>query len=116
MYLDIYEAIEHRHLIQVYYGHYCRIVEPHVYGRDLDGRDVLKVYQLAGCDELGRHIGWRWLRISKMQTLTVLGTSFPSSRSTDGARPRTLQRVYCEITSSRHSDGEPSDGGSPRHR
>ncbi|MFI4921162.1 MAG: hypothetical protein ACHQAZ_05945 [Gammaproteobacteria bacterium] len=116
MYLAIYEAIEHHHLIQVHYGRYCRIVEPHIYGRDFDGRDVLKAYQVAGCDELGRHVGWRWLRVSKMQTLTVLATSFPISRSTDGARPRSLQRIYCEVTSSRRGERDASNGGKPQHR
>lgn len=115
MYLDIYEAIEHRHLVQVYYGHYFRIVEPRVYGSDLAGRDVLKVYQVAGTDELGRHTGWRWFRISKMGSIKILATTFSGSRSADGARDRALQRIYCEVSSARRGDGQP-DPSHLRHR
>jgi hypothetical protein len=97
MYLDIYEAIERRHLIQVYYGRYFRVVEPHVYGRDLEGRDILKVYQVAGADELGRHVGWKWFSISKMDEVKVLSTAFPGLRPPDGIRERALQRIYCQV-------------------
>lgn len=116
MYLDIYEAIEHRHLVQVYYGHYFRIVEPRVYGSDLAGHDVLKAYQVAGCDELGRHVGWKWFKLSKIDTVRVLATTFPSSRSADGARDRALQRIYCEVTSAQSRDSYASDPSHLRHR
>ncbi len=116
MYLDIYEAIERRHLIQVYYGGYFRVIEPHVYGKDIHSIDVLKAYQLAGANELGRHTGWRWLKVSKMDALTVLSTAFPGSRPADGARARSLQRVYCEVASSRQGSDHSSELGSYRHR
>jgi hypothetical protein len=116
MYLDIYEAIERRHLIQVYYGGYFRVLEPHVYGCDLHRIDVLKAYQLAGCNELGRHVGWRWLKISKMDAVTVLTTTFPSARSADGARERQLQRIYCEVASAGRGTDLSPELGSYRHR
>jgi hypothetical protein len=116
MYLDIYEAIERRHLIQVYYGGYFRVIEPYVYGNDIHGTDVLKAYQLAGADELGRHVGWRWFKVSKMDAIKVLSTAFPGSRPTDGARERSLQRVYCEVDSSRAGTHHSPEIGSYRHR
>jgi hypothetical protein len=115
MYLDIYEAIEHRHLIQVYYGGYFRIIEPHIYGNDINGTDVLKAYQVAGANELGRHVGWRWFKVSKIDSIKVLPTAFPASRSSEGVRERALQRVYCEVSSSPSADPSP-EFSSYRHR
>lgn len=116
MYLDIYEAIERRHLIQVHYGRYSRVVEPRVYGCDARHVDVLKVYQVAGCDELGRHVGWKWFTVSRMDAVLVLSTMFPTSRNEDGLRNRVLQRVYCQVGSIRPGD-DPSVGASNfRHR
>jgi hypothetical protein len=116
MYLDIYEAIERRHLMQVYYGGYFRVIEPHVYGNDMHGADVVKAYQVAGTNELGRHVGWRWFKVSKMDAITVLSTTFPGSRSADGARERALQRIYCEVTSAHSGAGKASDPSHLRHR
>lgn len=109
MYLDIYEAIEHRHLIQVYYRSYFRVIEPRVYGCDMRHRDVLKVYQVAGANELGRHVGWRWFTVSRMDEVMVLSTTFSATRSEDGLRPRVLQRIYCEVPSLRHGQGQAPD-------
>jgi hypothetical protein len=114
MYLGIYEAVEHRHLIQVYYRGYFRIVEPHVYGCDMRKQDVLKVYQLAGCNELGRHVGWKWFAVSRMDAVTVLSTSFSATRSEDGLRPKALQRIYCEAAPSHI--GDRSSPGLSKHR
>jgi hypothetical protein len=116
MYLDIYEAIERRHLVQVYYGHYFRVIEPHVYGSDIHGADVLKVYQIAGTDELGRHVGWRWFKVSKMDTVMVLSANFLGSRPADVARQRSLQRIYCEVASSSRDSDQPIELGSYQHR
>jgi hypothetical protein len=116
MYLDIYEAIERRHLVQVYYRHYFRIIEPYVYGCDMRNLDVLKAYQLAGCDELGRHVGWRWFAVSRMEAVTVLSASFPSTRPEDGLRRKVLQRIYCEVASPRKGDSGPHGLGNHRHR
>lgn len=97
MYLDIYEAIEHRHLIQMYYGDYSRIIEPRAYGSDSRGLDMLKAYQIAGCDTFGRHIGWKWFQAKEMEAVIVLSTHFVSQRSESTLRPRPLQRVYCQV-------------------
>jgi len=115
MYLDIYEAIERRHLMQVYYRGYFRVVEPHVYGCDLRNIDVLKVYQIAGTNELGRHVGWKWFAVSGMDAVLVLSTSFPPTRPEDTLRPKVLQRVYCEVAPSRIDSGS-SGRGSSRYR
>jgi hypothetical protein len=116
MYLNIYEAIERRHLMQVYYGGYFRVIEPHVYGRDTRGIDVLKVYQVAGADELGRHVGWRWFKVSKMDAIMVLSASFSPVRPEDGLRYKALQRIYFQVAPSRTGDGSSPPSGAFRNR
>ena len=116
MYLDIYEAIERRRLIQVYYGGYSRVVEPRIYGCDSRHVDVLKAYQIAGADELGRHIGWKWFTVSRIEAVLVLATRFTASRNEDGLRNRVLQRVYCQVSPSPFPTGDASGAGQYRRR
>lgn len=97
MYLDIYEAIEHRHLLQFYYGHYFRIVEPHAYGSDSRGKDALKAYQVAGADALGAHKGWKWYDPKQMDHVRVLPTVFVPRRDTFNLGDKRLLRIYCQV-------------------
>lgn len=105
MYLDIYQAIEQRHLLQMYYEEYFRVIEPRVYGRDFRGVDVLQAYQIGGCDAFGRHNGWKWFRAKDMDTLRVLSTHFSAHRSSAKLYDHTLQHVYCQVTLPPKGDG-----------
>lgn len=97
VYLDIYEAIENRRLIQMYYGDYFRVIEPRLYGNDFRGVDVLKAFQVAGSDAFGRHPGWKWFRAKDMDSVVVLSTKFWPHRLENTHHDRTLQRVYCQV-------------------
>jgi hypothetical protein len=116
MYLDIYEAIEHHCLVQLYYGDYTRIIEPRTYGSDLRGRDVVKAYQIAGCDALGRHVGWKWFHAADMYRVSILGTHFVTQRDISTLRERPLRRVYCEVHARPDGGGPGQVSHSNRHR
>ena len=76
----IRRAIAQKQLIQVGYNGRVRIAEPHDYG-SLKGADRLLVYQLQSMGELTRDSrGWRLLEISKIESLTLVDTTFDGSR------------------------------------
>jgi hypothetical protein len=107
MYLSVYEAIEHRYLLQFHYCGYSRIIEPHVFGHDRRFGDVLRGYQIGGADESGTHRGWKWFRTGKIESLQVLTSHFPGARAGADRTVERLERVYSRI------DGMVAPGGLP---
>ena len=50
-------TVEQRRLLKLAYSAGNRIVDPHAYGRDGDGRELLRCYQLAGESASGGRAG-----------------------------------------------------------
>lgn len=91
MLIEIYEAIEARRLLEMDCGTGPQLAEPYVYGRNLDGDDVIRVY----CLSRGRHEGWREWRIAELKNVGVLPYRFRvRSRRTVGP---SLQRIYAQV-------------------
>lgn len=44
----VIQAIKERHILEFRYHGWSRMVEPHAYGRDKSGDEVLRCYQVAG--------------------------------------------------------------------
>jgi len=99
MYLLIFQAIEKRHLMQFHYEGYSRIVEPHMYGSDAAGVDLLCGYQIAGSDEFSKHTGWEKFEVSKIESLECLVTRYPGPRHPYRLHSKTFKRIYCQATS-----------------
>jgi len=99
MYLLIFEAIEHRQLMQFMYEGFSRIIEPHMYGSDAAGVDLLCGFQIAGTDGLGRHNGWHKFEVSKITDLSCLPTKYPGPRHPYRLASKTFKRIYCQVTS-----------------
>ena len=98
MYLDLFRAIEDRHLIQMCYGSYYRVIEPHVYGADSRGVDVLRAYQVAGLDGSKRDIGWKWFNTRHITNVVVLAAHFQQERTGVPVPPGAIRRIYCQVT------------------
>lgn len=96
MFLDIFRAIEHRHLIQMRYANYYRVVEPYVYG-NVRGVDMLRAYQLAGSDGINGDVGWKWFNAGEIEGIVVLSTRFHQERTGVTFLPGEMRRVYCQI-------------------
>lgn len=93
----ICEALEWRRLLQLCFeGHY-RIVEPHVYGCDAQGRDLLLAYQLSGGGGHDNGTGWRLLDLSKVKSTKVLDMEFAGPRMQSGLDERAIRNVYCQV-------------------
>jgi hypothetical protein len=99
MYLLIFEAIERGHLLQFSYDGYFHIIEPHMYGSDAAGVDLLCGFQIAGTSELGKHNGWHRFEVSKIDDLTCLPTRYSGPRPPYKLGSKTFKRIYCQATS-----------------
>jgi hypothetical protein len=99
MYLTIFEAIEKRFLLQFHYDDHFRIVEPHMYGSDAKGVDLLCGFQIAGMDVLAKRRGWNKFEVTKLMHLQCLPTLFAGPRPPYRLHSNTFKRIYCQVTS-----------------
>ncbi len=72
----IVAAVEQRRLLKLAYSAGNRIVEPHVYGLDGAGRELLRCYQLAGESASRERAGWKLLWAGDIASVEVLDVSF----------------------------------------
>jgi hypothetical protein len=92
----ICKAVEERRVLELRYHGYSRIVEPHVYGRDKKGDEVVRCYQLAGGSESGERAGWKLLKIRDVFLVHLAETNFvprPEYQRSD----RVVMNVFCQI-------------------
>ena len=68
----ISQAIRERRLLELRYGGYSRTVEPHAYGRNKEGEEVLRCFQTAGGSISGERIGWKLLKVREAFALNLL--------------------------------------------
>ncbi|MBL6454642.1 hypothetical protein JMJ55_04855 [Belnapia sp. T6] len=72
----IAEAIEQRLLLKLTYSAGNRIVEPHVYGQDGEGQELLRCYQIAGESSSRERAGWKLLRVQDATAVEILDVRF----------------------------------------
>ena len=95
---EICRAIREYRLIELRYGWGQRIVEPHAYGRNQMGHDLLRCYQVAGASKSGKLIGWKILRLDAVTNLHVLDKNFSRSRPKYERGDKALNaQIYCEL-------------------
>jgi hypothetical protein len=68
----IIDAVNGRKCLELRYHGYSRIVEPHAYGRDKDGDEVLRCYQTSGGSVSGERAGWKLLKVREIFSLHLL--------------------------------------------
>ncbi|MBI2764717.1 MAG: hypothetical protein HYX53_02265 [Chloroflexi bacterium] len=59
-----------------------RLVEPHCHGYNVNRREVLRGYQVAGVSRTGIGSGWKIFLVERMRSLAA--TSIPVSSGRDG--------------------------------
>lgn len=72
----ISQAIQQRKVLELRYHGYSRMVEPHAYGRDKDGDEILRCYQVSGGSESGERIGWKLLKVREVFSLHLTSDNF----------------------------------------
>lgn len=73
---EIADAIGVKRLLELRYHGYARIVEPHVYGRDKVGDEILRCFQVSGGSESGEKTGWKLLKVADVYFVHVLKDEF----------------------------------------
>ena len=92
----IQAAIHNRHVLELKYNGYSRKVEPHAYGRDRGGEEILRCFQVAGGSESGERTGWKLLKVA--DAYSVIQTSGIFSPRPEYKRgDKAMQYIFCEL-------------------
>ncbi len=70
------QAIQQRKVLELRYHGYSRIAEPHAYGRDKYGDEILRCYQTSGGSESGERAGWKLLKVREVFSLHLTDKTF----------------------------------------
>lgn len=92
----ICQAIEERRLLELRYHGFSRMVEPHVYGEDKKGDEVVRCYQVAGGSESGERAGWKLLKIREAVVVHLAETLFVP-RSEYKRSDKVVMKVFCQV-------------------
>lgn len=85
---NITQAVSEKRILELRYHGYSRIVEPHAYGRDKDGDEILRCYQISGGSASGERVGWKLLKVRDVFSLHLTKGTFvarPEYRRNDKA-------------------------------
>lgn len=94
----ICEAIREHRVLQLNYHWGHRVVEPHTYGLNDNGHELLRVYQVSGASESGEHRGWKLLRVDEIRGLQILDEQFQGPRPGYNRGDRAMdQAIYCQL-------------------
>lgn len=92
----ICSAITSRHVLELRYHGYSRLVEPYAYGRDKNGEELLRCYQRSGGSESGQGIGWKLLKIADIYSTHSQITNFvPHHEYRRG--DKAMAYIFCEV-------------------
>ena len=95
---EICQAINERRAIQLNYEWGHRTAEPHAYGLNDNGHELLRAYQTGGASESGQPTGWKIFRVHEITGLTVLEEHFSHPRQGYKRGDKALdRRIYCEL-------------------
>ncbi|HJV86488.1 MAG TPA: hypothetical protein VJ698_13525 [Noviherbaspirillum sp.] len=89
-------AINEKRLIELRYHGYSRMVEPHIYGEDKNGDEVVRCFQLAGGSQSGERAGWKLLKIREALVVLVTETRF-EPRAEFQRNDKVVRKVFCEV-------------------
>jgi hypothetical protein len=92
----ICKAIEEKRVLELRYHGYSRIVEPHIYGEDKNGDEIVRCYQLAGGSESGERAGWKLLKIKDVFLIHLAETGF-LPRLEYQRSDKVVRNVFCQI-------------------
>ena len=89
-------AIKNRCLVELRYAGYSRIVEPHAYGRDKSGDEILRCYQVSGGSESGERSGWKLLKVREVFLLQKTSSNF-ESRPEYKPGDKAMEYIFCQL-------------------
>ena len=90
-------AIRRRSLVMFEYGDLIRVVEPHRFGINSAGHEMLSGWLRAGYSRSDPAGGWRNYLLSDVSALQVLDAPFVGTRPGYVAHDPRMREVYCEL-------------------
>jgi hypothetical protein len=90
-------AIRRRSLVMFEYGDLIRVVEPHRFGINSAGHEMLSGWLRAGYSRSDPAGGWRNYLLSDVSALQVLDAPFVGTRPGYVAHDARMREVYCEL-------------------
>ena len=90
-------AIRRRSLVMFEYGDLIRVVEPHRFGVNSAGHEMLSGWLRAGYSRSDPAGGWRNYLLSDVSALQVLDAPFAGTRPGYVAHDPRMREVYCEL-------------------
>jgi hypothetical protein len=91
-------AIARRSLIMFEYGDLIRVVEPHRFGVNSAGHEMLSGWLRAGYSRSDPAGGWRNYLLSEVDALQVLDAPFAGPRPGYVANDPRMRDVFCQLT------------------
>ena len=92
----ITSAIRDKHLLELQYKGYCRVVEPHTFGRDKRTQED----RLSGWQVAGKPLDppdWRYYDASEMTSVHALQQTFAGARDGYARNDRRMSVIYAEL-------------------
>ena len=90
-------AIRRRSLVMFEYGDLIRVVEPHRFGVNSAGHEMLSGWLRAGYSRSDPAGGWRNYLLHEVTALQVLDAPFAGARPGYAAHDPRMPQVYCEL-------------------
>lgn len=91
------EAINTRAILQLRYKGVVRVVEPHAYGINEPGHEVLSCYQISGGSNSSRSSPWKLLLIDEILDLTVTQENFSGARPEYVRNSKSFTRIFAQL-------------------
>jgi hypothetical protein len=96
MNVEIRESISQKAMLELRYHGYNRVVEPHAYGRDKSGDEILRCYQVEGGSESGERAGWKLLKLADIYSIHKLKRTF-TQRSEYRRNDKAMELIFSQL-------------------
>ena len=92
----IIQAIENKKLLELIYDGGRRVVEPHCFGRNSKGNEIVRAFQVDGYSSTGK-MGWKLYDIAKVSSLILIDEVFLNPRPDYVKGDKGMTIIYCEL-------------------
>ena len=107
MRLLICEAIQRRRLLMFGYGDFVRVVEPHMFGVNSAGHEMLSAWLRPGHSRSDPDGGWRNYLTSEITNLQMLDEAFERPRPGYNADDPRMRDVFCRLAGADEASTSP---------
>ena len=88
----ICQAIDGMFLLQITYDNKIRLVEPHAYGVDKAGDELLRAWQQTPSPD-----DWRTFRVDRMTAVAITKIRFSGPHKDYARNDKAMTKIYCQL-------------------